>query len=204
MMPICLLAFASTLLMKNLSPTTSWRRSWTVTSQVEPLLKLTSTNVNLGSYLVINFLTNHLIKVDLKFDEVCDFMNRFWQIKRRWERKSGTSSACVTASTQLGLELTGLLRLGTGKPLGKIGRSIAQRLVVWLGWRRRWCSTEGEPLRERRATGSCMSIALKANLLTTTSLGAPRFSLSLSCSLVLSPLCWEWDYLFHFLAQMSV
>jgi len=97
-----------------------------------------------------------------------------WQRKLKWVRKSGTSSAYVTGSTLLVYELIGLLKLVTGKPPGKIERFTAPRLVLWWGWRKPWFSTVVEHPRERKATGSCMSIVLKANLLTTTFLATPR------------------------------
>lgn len=97
-----------------------------------------------------------------------------WQRKLKWVRKSGTSSAYVTGSTQLGYEPIGLLKLVTGKPLGKIERFTAPRPLLWSGWRKPWFSTVVELPRGRKVTGSCMSIALKANLLTTTFLATPR------------------------------
>jgi len=57
----------------------------------------------------------------------------YWQRKLKWVRKSGTSSAYVTGSTQLGYEPIGLLKLVTGKPLGKIERFTAPKLVLWWG-----------------------------------------------------------------------
>ena len=98
----------------------------------------------------------------------------YWQRKLKWVRKSGTSSAYVTGSTQLGYEPIGLLKLVTGKPLGKIERFTAPKLVLWWGWRKPWFSTAVELPRGRKVTGSCMSIASKENLLTTTFHATPR------------------------------
>ena len=181
-MHICLLALGFTQLMKNSSLTTFSRKFLTATSLAEPLPKLTSTSVSPGSFLV-----SWVDKPPLFFSIVHTwYANLLWhcllllfsllQLRQRWARKSGTSLAWETGSTQLGWELTELRRLVTGRPLGRTERFTAPRLVLLWAWRRLWFSTEAELLKERKATGLCMSIAWKENLLINISPEAPRYS----------------------------
>lgn len=90
----------------------------------------------------------------------------FWgilQTRRRWGRRSGISSACETGSTQLGCEPTEPPMRATGRPQARIGMWWATgHKLCWWAWRRHLFSTVAEPLRERKPTGSCTSIAWRA------------------------------------------
>lgn len=98
------------------------------------------------------------------------------QGRRRWARRSGTSSACRTGSTPPVFGGTGRLRPGTGRPPARTRRYLAAP-PCWSssGWRRRSSSTRGGHPAGRRPTGSCTSTVYCPNL-------PPRIEMSVEAS----------------------